>query len=139
MPAATATVTATTTPEIHSTAPINGFTTIWGITINPSVIVLGIVLVTFLYLIWQGNKKNSFNIWDLFQDIKCDGTRVASGIKCAYQVSFLLSSWVIIDQEIKGSLSEGVFLAYLGTWCLSLIAKVVFDKQDPPKIPGVKS
>ncbi len=134
----TATATATpVTPEIHNTAPINGFTTIWGVTVNPSVIVLAIVIVTFLYLIWQGNKKNNFNIWDLFQDVRDDGRRIASGIKCTYQVAFLLSSWVIIDQEIKGTLADAVFGLYLGTWCASLIAKVVFDKQAPPQI-GVK-
>jgi hypothetical protein len=43
---------------------------------------------------------------------------------------------VIVDQEIKGTMTEGVFLAYLGVWCASLIAKVVFDKKDMPALPA---
>ena len=125
-------------PEIHKIAPITGFTTIWGITINPSVIVLALVACGVIYMLWQGqrdNGKNSFDVWDLIMDRLPDGTRRASGIKYAYQMAFLLSSWVVVDNEIKSTLTEGIFGLYLGTWCASLIAKVVFDKSDPIKFP----
>lgn len=141
MPVASATVTATTvTPEIHKVPPITGFTTIWGVSINPMVMVLALVLAAILYMLWKGQRdggKNSFDVWDLFMDTLPNGTRRASGIKSTYQAAFVLSSWVIVDQEIKGTLNDAVFGLYLGTWCASLIAKVVFDKQDPPQI-GVK-
>lgn len=124
------------TPEIHKVAPITGFTTLWGVTINPMVIALLIVALVMIYIVYQGTRHNHFNPWDLVQDVKADGSRVASGIKTTYQAAFLLSSYVIIDQEVKNSLTEGIFIAYLGTWCASLIAKVVFDKDGPIKIPG---
>lgn len=127
------------TPEIHKIAPINGFTTIMGITINPMVIVLALVLATLGYFLWQGQRRsgqNTFDVWDLVMDRFPDGTRRASGIKSTYQVAFLVSTWVIVDQEIKGTLNDAIFGLYLGTWCASLIAKVVFDKQDPPQFPG---
>lgn len=124
------------TPEIHKVAPITGFTTIWGITINPMVITLAIIAAIVGTLIYRGVKANHFNPYDLVQDIKADGSRVASGIKITYQAAFVISSWVVIDQEIKGTLNDAIFAGYLATWCASLIAKVVWDKQEPIRIPG---
>lgn len=137
-PIATQTVTQIT-PEIHKVAPISGFTTIMGISVNPMVIVLAIALAGIIYMLWKGQRdggKNSFDVWDLFMDTLPDKTRRASGIKSTYQAAFVISSWVIVDQEIKGTLNDAVFGLYLGTWCASLIAKVVFDKQDPPALAG---
>lgn len=130
--------TVTLTVPVAPAPPISGFVTIWGITINPSVIVLTVAAAALIYLLWQGQRdegKNTFDLWDLIMDTTATGRR-ASGIKFAYQAAFMLTSWVIVDQEIKGTLTESVFGLYLGTWCASLIAKVVFDKQEPPKLPG---
>lgn len=142
MPAATATVTATTA-QAAALAPVSsGYVTIWGITVYPMMAVLVIALLSLGYFLWQGqrsNGRNTFDAWDLIMDTLPDGTRRASGIKTTYQTSFIISSWVIIDQELKGVLTAGVFGLYLGTWCLSLIAKVVFDAKNIPdlKIPGI--
>ena len=133
------TTTATAiTPEIHNTTPITGFVTIFGITVNPMAIVLIAIFSAVVFMLWKGQRsggKNTFDAWDLIMDTLPDKSRRTSGIKTAFQSAFLLSSWVIVDQEIKSTLTEGVFMAYLATWCASLIAKVVFDKQDPPKFP----
>lgn len=125
------------TPEIHKIPPVTGFVTVWGVTINPMAIVLTALLCIAAGILWQAQRshgRNTFDIWDLVMDTLPDGTRRASGIKSAFQTAFVLSSWVIVDQEIKGALGEAVFGLYLATWCASLIAKVVFDKQDPPQI-----
>ena len=139
---ATATATAIPIqPEIHHIPPVTGFTTIGGITVNPSVIMLSLAIATVIFILWKGQReggRNSFDIWDLVMDTLPDGTRRASGIKCAFQGGFILSSWVIIDQEIKSTLNEAVYGLYLATWCASLIAKVVFDKKDPPSLPGTQ-
>lgn len=128
-------------PEVHTVEPISGFTTIWGFAVNPSVIVLAIAIGTVVYALWRAqrdNGRNTFDVYDLIMDRMPDGTRRTSGIKTTYQFAFLLSSWVIIDKEIKGDLGEAVFGLYLGTWCASLIAKVVFDKTEPPKVGADK-
>lgn len=126
-------------PEIHNMAPITGFVKVFGVETNPSVIVLVCVLCSLGYVLWKGQRaegKNTFDVWDLVMDTLPNGSRRTSGIKTAYQFAFLLSSWVVVDNQIKGTLSEGIFGLYLGTWCASLIAKVIFDKQDPPKLPA---
>lgn len=130
------------TPEIHTAAPVSGFVTLWGVTINPSVIVLTTLLTGVLYMLWKAQRdqgRNSFDVFDLLMDRMPDGTRKTSVIKTAFALAFGFSSWVIIDQEIKGVLNDAIFGLYLGTWCASLIAKVVYDKQDPPALPGGKA
>jgi hypothetical protein len=102
--------------------------------------ILFLVLLGFItYMVWQAQRKhdrNTFDIWDLVMDTLPDGTRRASGIKVAFQLSFLTTTWVIVDNELKATLNDGIFGLYLGTWCASLITKVIFDKPDPPKFMG---
>lgn len=142
MPSAIATITATTAPAAAAAAPIaSGYLTIMGITVYPMFVVLVLALATFGYFLWQGqrsNGRNTFDAWDLIMDTLPDGTRRASGIKTTYQTAFIISSWVIIDQELKGVLTATVFGLYLATWCASLITKVVFDGKSAPtfNLPG---
>lgn len=141
MPAATATVTATTTPVIAIAPVASGYITIAGITIYPMLIVLALALFTFAYFLWRGQRdsgRNSFDAWDLIMDTLPDGKRRASGIKVSYQTAFIISTWVIVDQELKGILNATVFGLYLATWCASLITKVVFDGKNAPTftLPG---
>lgn len=134
----TQTVT-TITPEVHKVAPISGWTNILGVEINPSAAIFTIVVITIVFVLYRAQKSgrdNNFNVWDLIMDVLPDGTRRTSGIKFAYQCAFVLSSWVVVDNQIKGTLTEGIFGLYLSVWCASLIAKVVFDKQAPITIPG---
>jgi hypothetical protein len=98
-------------------------------------VVICVAVLFFIWFVHTGVKKNNFNIWDLVQDVKAEGMRVASVIKSTFVSSFLVSTMVIIDQEFKNTLTEGMFGLYLGTWCASLIAKVVFDKSGPIAIP----
>lgn len=137
--ATTATQTLTTiTPEIHKVTPVSGWTNILGVEVNPSVAIFTLVVITIVYALYRAQKSgyaNNFNAWDLVMDLKPDGTRVTSGIKFAYQCAFVLSSWVVIDNQIKGTLTEGIFGLYLSVWCASLIAKVVWDK--PIDVTGI--
>lgn len=112
-----------------------------GIPINPMAIVLAVVLAGVVFILYRAqrdNGRNSFDVWDMVMDRMPDGTRRTSGIKTAYQIAFLLSSWVVVDNELKHTLTEGIFGLYLGAWCAPLIAKVVFNKADMPTIPEVK-
>ena len=153
MPAATAIVTATTTPPatVPLVPPITGWTNIGGIAVNPSVMVLVIIGVLVAYLLWRAQRNpdpNSFDIFDLVMDdiVPTEGRpqrhRKASVIKMLFLLSFGLSSWVLIDQEMKLSPQIiAIYTVYMATWCAALIAKVIFDKKDAPTVnfPGAKS
>ena len=126
---------------------MNGFVTLKAmgvaLTVNPMVIVLFIAIGLFGFMLWKGQRdggKNTFDVWDLFMDTLPDPAdpkqtiRRASGIKVSFQSSFLITSWVIIDREIKGTLDASLFGVYCAVWCASLIAKVVFDQKTMPEI-----
>jgi aconitase B len=131
-------------PEAHDvtadapTRLISGFTTIWGVTINPSALAMGVLVLAIIAFLAWAHWRRHFSVFDLITDRMPDGTQKASGIKFSFLSAFILSSWVIFDQEIKLKLAEGMFGLYLATWCASLIAKVVFDKKDMPDLPKMR-
>lgn len=119
----------------------NGFVTVWGITFSPMVCVLVLLLAWVVYFLWRGQRqagRDTFDVWDLIMDTLPDGSRRASIIKITFFIAFGISSWVIVNEEIKATLRPDIFGIYMATWCSSLIAKVIWDKKDPPKLelPG---
>lgn len=112
--------------------PVTGWTTIFGITINPMAIVLGLAVLLIGFLVWkaQRDEKNPFDIWDLFlENGKANPTRTA------FLTAFVMTSWVIIDREIKGTLDITFFGAYLAGWVGPLAAKIIMNKDAIPVIP----
>jgi hypothetical protein len=115
---------------------VTGFTTIWGITINPMVIVLALAIAAIIVLFWraQRDRANPFDIMDLVME-----ENKASKTAVAFLLAFFGTSWVIVDQEIKGTLSAEIFAAYLVAWVGPLTAKVIFNKTEAPKLPEGRS
>ena len=117
-------------PPAAVPAPVSGFTTIalWGasITVNPSVIVLSIAILGMGWLIYLAQK--SAKPFDL-RDLLMEGDKL-SPTRTAFISAFLMTSWVIVDLEIKARLTEGLFVGYLLAWVGPLTAKVIFNKTD---------
>lgn len=82
------------------------------------------VLVTF----WIAH-RNSLAKFDAF-DLITENGRV-SKIAVAFMVTLGVSTWVIVDQQINGKLSDGTFGLWLAAWVTPLTAKVIFNKNDP--------
>lgn len=130
------TVAPTLQPEVH-TEQITGFVTfhLFGqaITINPMVCILGLIIIYGTYSIHQAQKQAQFDFWDLVMDDVPAPTanglrRRASLIKICFAIAFGFSTWIIVDQDIKGTLTAEMFGLYLTVWCGALIAKVVWEK-----------
>jgi len=84
-----------------------------------------IVLITF----WREhrNSNSTFNSLDLIMvDGKLD--RIAT----VFMIAFAVSTWVIVDLEIKSKLDAGVLGLWLGAWVGPLVAKMVFGKNEMP-------
>lgn len=136
IPPATA---AAVTPEIH---PITGFVQIWGINLNPSAILLAAIILFVGWALWKAQRdkgSNTFNVWDLVMDTLPPtgalpyGGRKASVIKTCFMGAFMLSTWLMFDQEIKLSpLVPQIFTIYMATWGAALIAKQIWDQKGPP-------
>jgi hypothetical protein len=91
--------------------------------------ILAIVVLVIGVSIWNAHKSNStiFNAFDLLME----NGRV-SKIAVAFMLVLLVSTWVIVDQQINGKLTEGLFGLWLTAWVTPLVAKVVFAKSEPP-------
>lgn len=94
-----------------------------------TLIALGAVLAIILLSFWraQRDQTSSFDLFDLL----LENGRV-SRIAVAFLLVLLVTTWIIIDLQLKGQLTEGLFAIYTGAWVAPLVAKVVFNRQDPP-------
>lgn len=117
-------------PPASMPAPVSGFTTLslWGspVTVNPSVIVLAIAIVGLGWLLFLAQRSHKpFDLRDLvIENDKISPTRTA------FMAAFVMTSWVIVDLEIKARLTDTLFGAYLLAWVGPLTAKVIFNKSD---------
>lgn len=112
-----------TAPEIASGTPtrvINGFTTVYGVTINPMVIVLGVIVLVALLVLWRAHKTKTFDAWDLLRE----GGK-PSWVRSVGMGAFLMTTWLIIDREIKGTLTVEWFFAYGAAWVGPILARII--------------
>lgn len=97
--------------------------------LEPMHAILAIVVLVVAVSVWNAHKSSStaFNAFDLLME----NGRV-SKIAVAFMMVLLVSTWVIVDQQVNNKLTEGMFGLWLTAWVAPLVAKVVFAKTDPP-------
>lgn len=86
-----------------------------------------LLLVSF----WRAHRSREFQ-FSAF-DLVMENGRV-SKIALAFMVAFSVSTWVIIDMELKGKLTPEIFGMYLAAWVAPLVTKVVFQKNEMPSL-----
>jgi len=96
---------------------------------DPMIIILAIGVAAILVAFYRAHRRAGFdfNAFDLVME---DGK--VNKIAVAFMLVLLVTTWVIIDQQLKGNLSEGMFGLYGGMWVIPLVAKVVFQKTEMP-------
>lgn len=94
--------------------------------------VLGAGVVFVLVSFWRAHKRPTFdfNAFDLIME-----NGKVSRLALWYNLAGAVSTWVIVDLQLKDKLTEGMFGLWLGAWVGPIIAKLVFDKKDMPT-PG---
>lgn len=88
---------------------------------------IGAVLVVVSF--WRAHSRPGFdfNAFDLIME----GGKV-SKIALTFMLAFAVTTWILIDLQLKGKMTEGYLMTYGGMWVASLVAKVVFNKTDLP-------
>ena len=87
------------------------------------------VLIVFSFWHAHRNKASTFDALDLIMvDGKLD--RIAT----VFMIAFAVSTWVIVDLQIKGKLDSGIFGIWMASWVGPLVAKMVFGKNDMPSV-----
>lgn len=91
------------------------------------VLAISAIAVIAMFCHAQRHPSITFDAFDLIME----GGRV-SKIAIAFMIVLAVTTWVIVDLQLKGNLTEGYFLAYGGMWVIPLVAKVVFNKTEMP-------
>lgn len=97
--------------------------------LDPMLIILCAISIAVAYSFWRAHKRPDV-VFDFFDLIMVNGK--VDKIAVAFMLVLAVSTWVIVDQQIKGKLTEGMFGLWLGAWVTPLVAKVVFGKADLP-------
>jgi len=94
-------------------------------------VLLGSVGAIIAFSFWRMHKNPNvkFSLFDLVME---NGR--ASKVGVAFMLTLGVTTWAIIDLEMKGKLTEGLFGAYCLAWVAPLTARVIFGKTEPLKI-----
>lgn len=90
-----------------------------------------LVLLTF----WRAHRDSltQFNAFDLIME----SGRV-SRIALCFMVAFAVTTWVIVYLALRDKLTEGYLTSYGVMWVAPLVARVIFNKNEPPTPPEPK-
>jgi len=96
-------------------------------------LILALAILLAGVTLWRAHKlpEVQFNLLDLLME----NGRV-SKIAVAFMLVLGVSTWVIVDQQVKDKLTEGMFGLWLTAWVTPLVAKVVFNKIEMPTERG---
>lgn len=89
--------------------------------------VLICAIVAIIASFWRAHRdpRFHFNAFDLIME----NGRV-SKIAVAFMGVLMVTTWIMVDLQVNGKLTEGYFTIYGTMWVSPLIAKVVFNKTD---------
>lgn len=90
--------------------------------------ILGIVALAVLLMTWKLHRDPtvSFNVFDLFME---NGR--LSRISTAFMLTLGITTWLMVDLELKGKMTEGYLMSYGGMWVAPLTARLIFNKTEP--------
>lgn len=92
-------------------------------------IILAVAALLVVASFWRAHRKPGFdfNAFDLIME-----NGKVSKIALAFMIVLAVTTWVVVDLQIKGHLTEGYFTTYGAMWVIPLVAKVVFNKTEMP-------
>lgn len=93
-----------------------------------SVLALGFILIAVSFYRAHKTPGFDFNAFDL---VMSKGK--VDKIALSYMLVLGLSSWIMIDLQINGKMTEGYFAIYIGAWITPLVSKVLFNKPVETK------
>jgi hypothetical protein len=92
-------------------------------------VVLCSALLFIVLSFWKAHRTPGFN-FNAF-DLVMEGGKVDTE-KTAFMIVLAMTTWLMIDIELKGKMTEGYLIIYGGLWVGPLVAKVIFKAKVPP-------
>lgn len=81
-------------------------------------VIFALLMVLSIYRL-QRDETSVFNLLDLVME---NGR--LSRLACAFVVTLVITSWLMVRLALDGKLTEGYFMAYGGMWVAGIIAKM---------------
>lgn len=91
-------------------------------------LLLAIAFLLIAISFWRAHKKPDFD-FNAFDLVMTNGK--VDKISFAFMLVLGVTTWVIIDLQINGKLTEGYITTYGTLWVIPLVAKVLFNKGAP--------
>lgn len=86
---------------------------------------VALVLLSF----YRAHRKPGFE-FNAFDLVMIDGR--VDRIAVAFMLVLGVTTWVMVDLQISGRMSEGYMTTYGAMWVMPLVARIVFNKTDLP-------
>ena len=91
----------------------------------------GALLIIALVIAWSvyrahRNQENTFDVFDLLME---NGR--LSRIACAFMVTLIATTWIMVRLTFDGKMTEGYFIGYGGMWVAPIIAKMFGTPATP--------
>lgn len=104
--------------------------------INWAILTLILVGVLVAYSFWKAHRDPSFVQFNIFDLIMHNGR--LDKIAVIFMAVFVVTTWIMIDLQISGKMTEGYVTAYGVMWVTPLVAKVVFgaNSMQGMTVPG---
>jgi hypothetical protein len=92
-------------------------------------VILAVAAALILLSFWRAHRNiaTQFNALDL---IMVDGR--VDKIAAAFMLVLGVTTWIMIDLQIKGKMTEGYLTSFGAMWVFPLVAKFVFGKTEMP-------
>ena len=88
-------------------------------------LVVGFILIAVSMFRAHRDKNFNFNVIDL---IMVDGR--VDRVSLAFMMVLAITTWLMIDLQLHGKMTEGYLTSYGAMWVIPLVSKVVFNKSD---------
>lgn len=94
---------------------------------SPTEALLAIVGIFAAWTIYRAQKDTTldFNLFDLIME-----NGKVSKIACAFMLTLGFTTWLMLDLQLKGKMTEGYFTMYGTLWIAPLVARVIFGKNS---------
>lgn len=95
--------------------------------VQPMHVVLALGVIAMIASVWRAHRTPNF-AFNAFDLITHDGR--VDKIAVSYMLVLILSSWIMMDLQVNGKMTEGYFGIYIGAWIVPLVSKVVVGKPS---------
>lgn len=97
---------------------------------TPALALLCVVALFIGWTIYRAQKDPGFR-FDLF-DLLMENDRV-SKIAVAFMLTLIFTTWLMLDLQLSGKMTEGYLTTYGAMWVAPLVARVIFGKTSQPE------